>query len=54
MSTSDVMSLLIDRREEVIWPSPNCGGAHVFPPKLNVKTEHCAGRSGNEVRDGDN
>ena len=47
------MSLLIDGHEEVIWPSPNCGGAHVLPPKLNVKIEHCAGRRGDEVRDGD-
>ena len=38
-SLADVNELLCDGGREVIWPAANCGGAHVLPATLNVKSE---------------
>ena len=38
-SLVDVNELLGNGGREVIWPAANCGGAHVLPATLNVKSE---------------
>jgi hypothetical protein len=39
ISSVYVNDLLGNRGREVIWPGANCGGDHVLPATLNVKTE---------------
>ena len=39
ISSVYVNGLLGNGGREVIWPGANCGGDHVLPATLNVKTE---------------